>query len=64
MLLIAVELLVIIRTDTLSRSKQPQFRVCFCRQHQMAIVKQVSGTANTQYTQNLSDTDHSDCAPS
>jgi hypothetical protein len=30
----------------------------------MAIVKQVSGTAHTQYTQNLSDTDHAALAPS
>lgn len=47
-----------------SRIQPSQLPVCFCRQHQMAIVKQVSGTAHTQYTQNLSDTDHRDCAPS
>jgi hypothetical protein len=47
------------------RSTKPhQFLVRFCRQYQMAIVKQVSGTAHTQYTQNLSDTDHAALAPS
>jgi hypothetical protein len=30
----------------------------------MAIVKQVSGTAHTQYTQNLSDIDHAAFVPS
>jgi hypothetical protein len=47
------------------RSSKPlQCPVRFCRQYQIAIVKQVSGTAHTQYTQNLSDTDHAAFAPS